>query len=167
MLRSFAWFLKNKTYSDIRQYSAVGPVQQAYVAAQKRKLQKRMNKHFRVKIFQPKSGGGDCIDGNKCRLVFSRPEAFGHLIGFPPDLIRDFYSLILALTSGVDVNPFEFQEQANSWLDRFHGNPDISWNILSPTVHMVLHHGAEILAAFDVPPGLLSEEGKKSLFRFD
>ena len=54
MLRSFDWFLKNKTYSDIRQYSAQGPVQQAYVAAQKRKLQKRMNKHFRVKVFQPK-----------------------------------------------------------------------------------------------------------------
>lgn len=35
---------------------------------------------------------------------------------------------------------------------------DLSWNWLSPTVHMLLHHGVDIIRNTPVAPGLLSEE---------
>ena len=77
--------------------------------------------------------GGTYIDGNAVRAAFRRPVAFSHLIDFPVDLIRDFHRLIVAITSGADVSPIKYKELADSWLDRFHRNEFINWNILSPT----------------------------------
>ena len=77
--------------------------------------------------------GGTYIDGNAVRAAFRRPVAFSHLIDFPVDLIRDFHRLIVAITSGADVSPTKYKELADSWLDRFHRNEFISWNVLSPT----------------------------------
>ena len=78
----------------------------------------------------PKQGGGTFIDGNAVRTCFSRPKTFAHLIEFPVDLIRDFYTLITAIVSGADIKPAEYKALADSWLDRFHSNSSINWNIL-------------------------------------
>ena len=85
------------------------------------------------------------MDGRCSRLAFNNPEKFAKLIGMPEDLIRDYNRLVIALTSTGDLIPEEFEKDANSWLDRFHANPDICWNVLSPTVHLVLHHGRLVL----------------------
>ena len=130
LLRSFDWFIKAKTYSDIKSYAAYGEVQQGLVATQKAFLQERFRKYFRIKLFMPRPGGGTFIDGNAVREAFKRPATFSRLIDFPEDLVRDFYTLITAVTSGADVKPDEFRELANSWLDRFHSNSLISWNTL-------------------------------------
>ena len=61
--------------------------------------------------------------------------------GVPADLIRDYNTLMTALTCGADISPSEFEVLAESWLDRFHDNEDLNWNILAPTVHLVLQHG--------------------------
>ena len=74
------------------------------------------------------------MDGRTSRLAFADPEKLSQLTGVPMDLIRDFDALIVALVSGADINPIQFEGLANSWLDRFHSNPNISWNVLSPTV---------------------------------
>ena len=113
-----------------------GEAQQLLVKFMKEDLQKRFRKYFRIKLFTPRPGGGTCIGGSECRTAFQRPAMFAHLFDFPEDLIRDFYTLITAIVSGADINPNEYRDLANSWLDRFHGNPDINWNTLSPTVHL-------------------------------
>ena len=61
--------------------------------------------------------------------------------GVPVDLIRDYNTLMVAITCGADIHPAEFEKLAESWLDRFHDNEDLNWCILAPTVHLVLHHG--------------------------
>ena len=35
----------------------------------------------------------------------------------------------------------------------------MSWNWLSPSVHVLMHHGAQIIRALPCAPGLFSEEG--------
>ena len=99
------------------------------------------------------------MDGRCSRVAFANPEKFSEISGVPVDLIKDFDTLVVALCCGADISPEEFEKKAEDWLDRFHGNDDISWNVLSPTVHLVLHHGREILEACPIPPGLCSEEG--------
>ena len=127
LLRSFDWFLKVKTYSDIKAYSAYGKTQQSLVATQKDFLQERFRTYFRIKLFMPRPGGGTFIDGNAVRTVFRQPALFSRLIDFPEDLIRDFYTLMTAIVSGADVKPDEFRALADSWLDRFHSNSSINW----------------------------------------
>ena len=104
------------------------------MATQKIALQRAFKKEFGLELWKPRAGGGNSMDGRTARLVFAEPEKFGQLIGMPADLIRDFDALIVALCSGADVSPVEFEGLANSWLDRFHSNPNISWNVLCPTV---------------------------------
>ena len=48
-----------------------------------------------------------------------------------------------------------YSEFANRWLDDFHTS-SISWNILSPTVHMLFVHGSDIFRESPVAPGYLS-----------
>ena len=96
----------------------------------KEELQPRFRKYFKIKLFMPRPGGGTFIDGSAVRTAFRRPATFAHLIDFPEDLIRDFYTLMTAIVSGADIKPDEYRNLANSWLDRFHSNPDISWNTL-------------------------------------
>ena len=136
MLRSFDWFIKTKTYSDIKSYAAYGEAQQALVSLQKSFLQERFKHYFRIKLFMPRPGGGTFIDGNAVRTVFQRPATFSRLIDFPEDLVRDFYTLLTAVVSGADIKPDVFRELANSWLDRFHSNPSISWNTLRDHVQV-------------------------------
>ena len=75
------------------------------------------------------------MNGRTARLAFAEPEKLSQLTGVPVDLIRDFDALVVALCSGADISPIAFEGLANSWLDRFHSNENISWNILCPTVH--------------------------------
>ena len=56
-LRSFEWFLKNKTYCEVQNYAAFGEENQESVATQKILLQRRFKKYFKLKIFMPKQGG--------------------------------------------------------------------------------------------------------------
>ena len=137
LLRSFDWFIKTKTYSDIKSYAAYGKVQQGLVATQKAFLQDRFRTYFKIKLFMPRPGGGTFIDGNAVRDVFRKPALFSRLIDFPEDLIRDFYTLLMAVVSGADVKPDTFRDLANSWLDRFHGNPSISWNTLRQSIYIL------------------------------
>ena len=111
------------------------------VAAQKVELQKEFKKEFGIHLWKPRPGGGTMMDGRCSRLAFSRPEKFSQLSGMPIDLIKDYNRLVVALASGADLSPKEYGILANSWLDRFHANEDICWNVMSPTVHLVLHHG--------------------------
>ena len=74
------------------------------------------------------------MDGRCSRVAFANPEKFSEICGVPVDLIKDFDNLVVALCCGADINPVEFEKKAESWLDRFHENTDISWNVLCPTV---------------------------------
>ena len=104
------------------------------------------------------SGGGNTNTGNVSRKAFENPEKFAKITGFPQDLIEDFYFLIATLSCGQDVNPDSYDVLAKDWLRRFHANPDINWNWLSPTMHLVLEHGADIIRALPFNPGMSSEE---------
>ena len=83
------------------------------------------------------------------------------MLGWPEDIVRDLHYLILAVCSTSMLSPEKFDELANSWLDRFHAS-EFAWNVLSPSVHLLLHHGADIIRYFNAPIGLFIEEGPEA-----
>ena len=74
-------------------------------------------------------------------------------------------TMIDALSSGYNLDADRFQEMADSWMDRFH-NTNMTWNWFSPYVHMMMVHGAQIIRALPLAPGLLSEEPSEHLNKF-
>ena len=106
---------------------------------------------------------GNSNTGNTARAAFDDYETFAEILGWDEhvDLVRDLHYLILAVNSTNALDPDLFDEAAQSWLDRFHDSP-FAWNTLNPTVHSLLHHGADLIRYFRAPIGLFSEEGPEA-----
>ena len=107
-------------------------------------------------------GAGNSNSGNLTRDAFGSPRAFANILGVPVDLVYDFNVLLVALNCGDELIADEFQALCDSWLDRFHSS-SISWNILLPTMHLILYHGADILRALPLAPALFGEDGSEGL----
>ena len=72
--------------------------------------------------------------------------------------MEDLAHMLNAINVALPVDADKFESFAADWLDRFH-NSKISWCTLTPSVHALLHHGAQIIRYFPIPIGLMSEEG--------
>ena len=105
--------------------------------------------------------GGNSNTGNVARKAFKNPEIFGEITGFPVDLIEDLDFLMDLMSCGHEIDPQNYQVLADDWLRRFHGNPEVNWNWLSPSLHCLLVHGGELLAILPCAPGLTSEEASE------
>ena len=53
------------------------------------------------------------------------------------------------------INPEKYHTFAQNWLDDFHSSI-VNWSWLSPTVHLLFVHGADILRVMPVSTYLLS-----------
>ena len=117
---------------------------------------------LKLPVFQCKPGqSGNSNDGNTAREAFEKFEIFAQILGVDEDLVRDLHYLIMAVNSTAPLDPDEFDALAADWLDRFHSSA-ISWNVLSPSVHLLLHHGGDFIRYFKAPMGLFSEEGPEA-----
>ena len=66
---------------------------------------------------------------------------------------------IEAINCRQKIDPQKFDKFAQKWLDEFHSS-SISWSWLSPSVHLLFVHGAQILEVMPVPTFLLSGQRK-------
>ena len=107
-------------------------------------LQDEFKTKLGLSVYKPNPKGGNSNTGRTAKRAFENPAIFAEITGFPEDLIRDFDTLVTALACGEQVDPVAYKALADSWLDRFFANKDINWSILSPSVHMILVHGAYI-----------------------
>ena len=89
------------------------------------------------------------------RAAFSKPDVFAQMTGMPESLVQGIKTAIEAIDCKSKISPEKFARFSNAWLDDFHSSP-ISWNWLSPTMHLLFVHGSDILRASPVAPGFLS-----------
>ena len=89
-------------------------------------------------------------------------------------MLQDLHFLLLALRCGKDIDPENYDVLAKDWIRRFHANPDLNWHWMSPTIHVLVYHGADLIRVLPIAAGLSSEEvaeadnkvGSKSLMYF-
>ena len=89
-------------------------------------------------------------------MAFLHPDEFAQIVNLPKQMIIDLGHMIDAFASGYELDPEKFQAQADDWLNRFH-ETDMTWNYPSPYLHMLLVHGADLIRASPVAPGIWSE----------
>ena len=124
----------------------------------KEELQTKFRDRLSLNMFHVRPGYGSSNVGNNAKVAFDNWEILADILEFPVDLVLDLKTLLDALSCGLPIDPVQFKSLTESWLDRFHAS-DFKWNWLSPTVHMLMVHGAEIICNTPVACGLLSEEG--------
>ena len=116
----------------------------------------------------------------------AKPALFAKVLGMPKlkTLIEDIEDLLVAINSGKFVDVEKCQKKCDSILDFLASDPDLSWNITSPSVHVItlfkennsvflfasivsffqilLHHSPSIIEFFQqngFPISKTSEEG--------
>ena len=104
---------------------------------------------------------GNSNNGNLARICFSNPAKFARICGVPVKLVKILAKLLNAINSTLPLDPQKFQELANEFLTLFHKSK-ISWNILNPSLHMLLVHGADMIRYFRAAIGLFSEEAPEA-----
>ena len=135
-----------------------GDVNKAKYAERKKQLQEAFQERLGLRVYIPLPHGGNSNSGNVARKAFENIEVFAEITSFPLDLLKDLYDLAMALSCTQKISPKLYEAKATDWLNRFHSNPDINWHWFSPTVHILLEHGHQIIAILPVAVGLGSEE---------
>ena len=107
---------------------------------------------------------GNSNDGNTARIAFSNPEVFARILSDDEDvieLVEILADLINAVNTTLPLDPDAFDALCQRFLDIFHSS-SVKWNVLSPSVHLLLIHGADLIRHFRGPIGVYSEEGPEA-----
>ena len=62
---------------------------------------------------------------------------------------------LLAITCPQKISPNKYDLFAQKWLDEFHSS-SVKWSWLSPSIHMLFVHGADIFSVMPVTGNLLT-----------
>lgn len=126
----------------------------------KKRIQDEFWRRIGLKIDVVKQGMGTTNDGNTSRRFFSDPSLTADITGVNENLIRRFTVILQAINSGVHIDPDKFgkycQETANMYVGLY------GWYYMPVTVHKILIHGEEIIAAAVLPIGMLTEEAQEA-----
>ena len=144
-----------------------GDVNKQRYLERKEELQQAFLEKLNLRVYYPNPFGGNSNTGSVAKKAFDNPEIFSEITGFPLDLLKDLSFLLTTLRCGKKVDADLYDIVAQNWLRKFHSDCNLNWNWLSPSVHVVLVHGAQLLRALLIPPGLSSEEVAESANKVD
>ncbi|XP_055839998.1 uncharacterized protein LOC129907699 [Episyrphus balteatus] len=130
------------------------------VEENKIRIQAEFKSQMSLIVDKPKPGFGNSNDGNVARKFFQNYEASSKVTGVNPELIRRFYMILQAISSGFNINLEKFQnycqDTARLYVELY------PWMPMTPTVHKILIHGPEIINNALLPIGMLSEEAQEA-----
>ena len=133
-------------------------------AKYKRYIQEQFKTEMNLIVDQPKQVSGNSNDGNTARIFFNIEEKAARVTGIDIDIIRRFHIILQTLSSGHIIDHTKYKEYAVETAQLL--KQKYSWFQISPTVHKVLLHGAEIIEDAAAPIGLLSEEAAEATNKY-
>lgn len=129
----------------------------------KRELQEKFKTKMGLVIDKPKPGYGSSNDGNTARRFFADPKASSEISGINLELITNFATILRVISSGrkIDVSKYRqlLLDTRNLYLSLY------KWYYMPVTVHKLLVHSSDIIEAFELPIGQLSEEALEATHR--
>jgi len=121
------------------------------VAARKNEIQHKLWEEL---------GSGSTNDGNTARRAFLHTDKFANALGFDQEILKNLYFILIAISSNYEINASKFKsfcaQTAFLYIGKYPGYP------MSATVHKVLAHGAQIVAASSLPVGCLGENASEA-----
>ncbi|XP_050504471.1 uncharacterized protein LOC126883234 [Diabrotica virgifera virgifera] len=126
----------------------------------KQKIPKSFKEEMGLLVDIPKVGYGNSNDGNTSRRFFNDPECSSRITGINLDLIKRFQIILEVISSGYDIDPSKFDYFAHTTAKLY--VELYGWHPMSPTVHKILTHGAQVISSHIVPIGQLSEEAAEA-----
>ncbi|CAH1995253.1 unnamed protein product [Acanthoscelides obtectus] len=146
----------------IKSWQIRGPENKAIVEANKKRIQAEFRANLSLIVDKPKPGYGSSNDGNTARIFFHNPQTSSDITGVDRELIEKFAIILGVLASGcaIDMEKFASLEEARNLYIHLY-----KWYNMPNTVHKVLVHGCEIIDAFCLPIGELSEDALEARYK--
>ncbi|XP_036342685.1 uncharacterized protein LOC118751966 [Rhagoletis pomonella] len=112
-------------------------------------------------VNRPKqSGSGNMNDGNTARRAFSDVTLFSSILGLDTDLLHSFHMILIAISCEYEISALKSKQYSEKTYSLY--MEKYPWYPMSPTLHKILIHGAQIIAASVVPLGCLGESASES-----
>lgn len=128
--------------------------------AEKAKIQEKFKKEMGLLVDVPKAGFGNTNDGNTSRRFFAEHEKSAKILGLDVNLIFRFKIILETISSGFQIDVSKFEKYAEDTAELYVNL--YGWHPMTPTMHKVLRHGAEIISNALLPIGQLSEEAAEA-----
>ncbi|CAG7819533.1 unnamed protein product [Allacma fusca] len=150
-----------------KQWQARGDLKIPY-KAEKARIQKEIWEQLKLRVDYPNPTGGTSNDGNTARRAFQNFKTFARILNVREDIVRDFRTVLITLSSQFPINPGRFKVHCISLFNKL--MDEYSWYLLPSSIHKILIHGAEIISASPLPVGMLAEdcaESRNKCYKFD
>jgi len=145
---------------DTQRWQARSAADKVKVNERKLLIQERFREETGLLIDIVKQGHGTTNDGNTARRFFEEPEITADITGIDKELISKFNVLLAVISCGTQVNTEAFRacalETAELFVQKY------PWYYMPQSVHKLLIHGADIIAACPLPVGNMTEEAQES-----
>ncbi|CAG9840790.1 unnamed protein product [Diabrotica balteata] len=140
----------------IKKWQIRTPEDKNIIKETKEKIQKCFRAEMDLLVHIPKAGYGNSNDGNTSRRFFQNTECSSCITGINRELINRFKVILEVISSGHEIDHHKFENYAQDTAKlyvKLYG-----WHPMSPTVHKMLIHGAQVIEQAILPIGQLSEE---------
>lgn len=132
----------------------------AIIRTNKYEVHKQFWNSLKIDVDRPKQGFGSTTDGNCAKTAFKNFSVTASILDLSEELIHSIHMLICLLYSTTPINPSEYQyicqDIYQMWLE------ELKDESITPSLHLILAHGLEIIEKQDMRPGLFTEEGLES-----
>ena len=149
-----------EVYQADREKKKLTPGDRIAIKKRKTKIQQDFLQELGIRVDFPKPGFGNTNDGNLARKFFQNSEVCARITGLEQSLIEMFGIILRTLSSNLDIDPEKFGDYASKTKNRL--TSLYPWCTLSPTVHKILDHSAEVIRFHSVPVGILTEESQEA-----
>lgn len=105
-------------------------------------------------------GGGNSNDGNTADVFFANVAIVSRITGLDEELLERISALLTVLNSRERIDAAAYRLYAEETRKLYIKLYD--WYPLSPTLHKILVHGADIIKRSLLPIGMLSEEAQEA-----
>lgn len=153
---NISYYLKLKQ-PTIRNADAL---QREEIKTRKSIIKENLRKHLGIYVDRVIQGRGTSNTGNVGRTFLRNYRTVSEITEIDENLIRRFYLIMIALSSGQKINYENFKkfttETAELYISKY------NWYRMPVSIHKLLIHGAETARSLILPIGMMSEEAQES-----
>lgn len=126
----------------------------------KEEIQKQFLKKLDLRVDFPNTKGGTSTTGNVCRKAFANHEITAEILNIDVRIVERFKKILYVISSKKFIRTKEFHafcsETYRELLQKY------PWVHVSPSVHKILAHSAQVAESLPLPLGMFGEEGSES-----
>ena len=135
-------------------------VDQDAIKRRKRCIQDKFLNEMSLRVdFPSAQGSGNTNDGNTSRRIFADYDKASQITGFDKTIMQRFGVILDTINSGYEVDIEKFRSYCIKTAELY--TEKYFWWTMNAGVHIVLIHGADIIASLKHPVGELSEEAQE------